>query len=62
MAWTDENLNKILILLNKAELSISKENEKAILESALSLTKHINDSYQRKNYSEHIIKKINRLK
>lgn len=62
MAWTDENLNKILILLNKAELSISKENEKAILESALSLTKYINDSYQRKNYSEHIIKKLNRIK
>jgi hypothetical protein len=62
MSWTDENLNKILILLNKAELSLSKENEKAILESALSLTKYINDSYQRKNYYEHIIKKLNRLK
>ncbi len=62
MTWTNKPLKQILILLNEAEISTSKENEKAILESALPLTSYISDSHQQKNYKEYIMNKLARLR
>lgn len=62
MTWTNKQLKQILMLLNEAEKSTSKEDEKAILESALPLTNYIVDSHQRKNYKEYIMNKLDRLR
>ena len=62
MTWTNKPIKQILMLLNQAEMSTSKENEKAILESALPLTNYIVDSLQRKNYKEYIMNKLARLR
>lgn len=62
MTWINKPLKQILILLNEAEMSASKEDKKAILESALPLTNYIVDSHQRKNYKEYIMNKLGRLR
>ena len=62
MTWTNKPIKQILMLLNQAEMSTSKENEKAIFESALPLTNYIVDSHQRKNYKEYIMNKLARLR
>ncbi len=62
MTWTNKPIKQILMLLNQAEMSTSKENEKAILESALPLTNYIVDSHQRRNYKEYIMNKLARLR